>query len=265
MRKIRFKSHFRYLVHIKYLIPNLFTCLSVYFAYLAFDSPDVVDRCWYLLLCVVMDKLDGTSARLLKATSKFGLKFDSLADAIAFGILPGVIVYEGASLPGVVHPWTYVFKASGILYIVATFARLYKFDRMASGDESPDNFFGIPSTLAAAVFAAYCVAFGDQFPTNTWLVFLLPLLAVLLSILMNGNFPTLKVGIPQRKFLLFLQILGFAYVFVAIPLRKTGPGLFTLAVVVLFVTIYGGRKKYGRPKSRKKQESSVEEPMEVTE
>ena len=95
MRRGFFKAILKIVSYIKYLIPNLFTSLSIFFAYMAaVEATDVVDACWYLLLCVLMDKMDGTSARVLKATSKFGLKYDSIADAIAFGILPGIIIYE---------------------------------------------------------------------------------------------------------------------------------------------------------------------------
>jgi len=235
---------------LKFLIPNIFTFLSIYFAYLAFLSDDVVDRCWFVLLCVIMDKLDGTSARLLRATSRFGLKFDSLADALAFGVLPGLIIFQGASLvPETMANgklWVYLFKLSGIVYILATFWRLYKFDKLASSDDSPLCFFGIPSTLAAAVFAAYCVAFGPYFEAQVGLVFLLPLWGLVLSLLMNGNFPTLKVGVPEKKSLRLLQALGFIYLGVAIPTRQTAPGLFILAIIVLFITIYYGRKNYRR-------------------
>ncbi len=40
-----------------------------------------------------LDGLDGRLARLLKATSRFGAEFDSLADFCCFGIAPAFIVY----------------------------------------------------------------------------------------------------------------------------------------------------------------------------
>jgi phosphatidylserine synthase len=170
-----------------------------------------------------------------------------------------LIIFQGASLvPESLETgklWSYLFKLSGVVYILATFWRLYKFDRLASSDDSPLCFFGIPSTLAAAVFAAYCVAFGPYFEAQVGLVFLLPLWGLLLSVLMNGNFPTLKVGIPEKKSLRILQAMGFLYLAVAIPTRQTAPGLFVLAVLVLFITIYYGRKNYLQPK----EENSSEE------
>ncbi len=250
------------LVRLKVLLPNIFTFLSIYFAYQAFISEVLVDRCWLLLLCVLMDKLDGTTARLLKATTRFGLKFDSLADAIAFGLLPGVIIYQGADLiPSGLEGGSFfaiLFQLSGVIYILATFIRLYKFDRMAIQDENLSGFFGIPSTLAGAVFAGYCVAFGPYFEAQLGLVFLLPLWGILLSVLMNGNFPTLKVGIPERKSLRILQTLVVIYCFIAIPLKKTALGLFLLSLVVLFITIYYGKKKFRPSQTLLAEEEGVE-------
>ena len=46
-----------------------------------------------LLLAAFIDGLDGRLARLLKATSRFGAEFDSLADFCCFGIAPAFILY----------------------------------------------------------------------------------------------------------------------------------------------------------------------------
>ena len=39
---------------------------------------------------MIMDMLDGRVARLMKATSQFGVEFDSLADVVSFCVAPGV-------------------------------------------------------------------------------------------------------------------------------------------------------------------------------
>ena len=46
-----------------------------------------------VLLAGIFDGLDGTVARLLKSTSKFGAELDSLSDVVAFGVAPAVILY----------------------------------------------------------------------------------------------------------------------------------------------------------------------------
>jgi CDP-diacylglycerol---serine O-phosphatidyltransferase len=46
-----------------------------------------------LLVAACIDGLDGRLARLLKATSRFGAEFDSLADFCCFGVAPAFILY----------------------------------------------------------------------------------------------------------------------------------------------------------------------------
>lgn len=46
-----------------------------------------------ILIAAFLDALDGRMARLLKATSEFGVELDSLSDFISFGVAPAVVVY----------------------------------------------------------------------------------------------------------------------------------------------------------------------------
>ena len=46
-----------------------------------------------IIVAACFDVLDGATARLLKATSRFGAELDSLADAVNFGVIPSVIIY----------------------------------------------------------------------------------------------------------------------------------------------------------------------------
>ena len=78
-------------------IPNFITlmnllsgCIAVVFAFngmLAYAG-------WMVLLAAIFDLFDGLFARLLKVSSKIGADLDSLADAISFGLAPGVILYK---------------------------------------------------------------------------------------------------------------------------------------------------------------------------
>ena len=45
-----------------------------------------------IVWCGLLDVMDGLSARLLKATSDFGAEFDSMADLVAFGVAPGMLM-----------------------------------------------------------------------------------------------------------------------------------------------------------------------------
>lgn len=51
-----------------------------------------------LLLAAFADVLDGAVARVIHAESEFGFMFDSLADAVSFGIAPSVLMLKNLSL-----------------------------------------------------------------------------------------------------------------------------------------------------------------------
>ena len=79
-----------------HLVPNLFTILSLCAGMTALRY--ALDDRWKLavsliVVAMVLDGLDGRSARLLKATSKLGGQLDSLADFVSFGVVPAMIVY----------------------------------------------------------------------------------------------------------------------------------------------------------------------------
>jgi CDP-diacylglycerol--serine O-phosphatidyltransferase len=47
-----------------------------------------------VIISFILDGLDGRMARLLRATSRFGEVFDSMADFMAFGVAPAFIIYQ---------------------------------------------------------------------------------------------------------------------------------------------------------------------------
>jgi CDP-diacylglycerol---serine O-phosphatidyltransferase len=78
------------------MVPNLLTMLglcagltSMRFALEGRFGPAAVA----IVVAACIDGLDGRIARLLKATSRFGAEFDSLADFLCFGVAPGFVLY----------------------------------------------------------------------------------------------------------------------------------------------------------------------------
>ena len=49
---------------------------------------------YWILAAILFDMLDGTIARLTKSVSDFGKELDSLADMVAFGVAPAVLIYN---------------------------------------------------------------------------------------------------------------------------------------------------------------------------
>ena len=86
------------MVHlIKKSIPNLFTSLNFlcgcFASYLAFKN--LFEAAFLLvLLGAFFDLFDGFFARIFKVENDFGVQFDSMADLITFGLVPGIVMYN---------------------------------------------------------------------------------------------------------------------------------------------------------------------------
>jgi len=78
------------------LVPNILTLLGLCAGLVAMRF--ALESRWeqaasLIVVAAVIDGLDGRLARLLKATSRFGAEFDSLADFLSFGVAPAFILY----------------------------------------------------------------------------------------------------------------------------------------------------------------------------
>ncbi len=110
-----------------------------------------------LLLAALADLLDGAVARAMKAESEFGTIFDSLADAITFGVAPSVIVLKSLSLdPG--NKMSFFITVAAMIYSVCGILRLARFGVQAQKSKEDQNFAesftknftGLPIPAAAA-------------------------------------------------------------------------------------------------------------------
>ncbi|MCW5765863.1 MAG: phosphatidylcholine/phosphatidylserine synthase [Phycisphaeraceae bacterium] len=89
-------------VELRKLLPNLLTAgalcagvASMHYALRLGTDPQALAKA---IACIgvsfVLDGLDGRLARLLRATSRFGERFDSIADFVAFGAAPAFLLYQ---------------------------------------------------------------------------------------------------------------------------------------------------------------------------
>jgi CDP-diacylglycerol---serine O-phosphatidyltransferase len=98
----------------------------------------------------VIDGLDGRLARMLKATSRFGAEFDSLADFLCFGVAPALLLYMWS-----LQPWGAIGFLPPLMFASAMALRLARFN--AALDSGPKaafayNFFtGVPAPAAAGL------------------------------------------------------------------------------------------------------------------
>ena len=144
----------------RYIFPNAFTSLNFMLGVFAicwatgsFDSitspgTDTIRMsAYFILLCVLFDKLDGFAARLVNASSEFGAQFDSLADLIAFGVAPAFCILY--AYKGLAPEWFQSHFALLIvvfsIYVLCAAMRLAKYNAMDS-DTYHHHFSGVPST-----------------------------------------------------------------------------------------------------------------------
>src|SRR6185312_10258797 len=99
---------------------------------------DFVTASWAVIAATIFDALDGRVARLAKATSQFGVEYDSLSDLISFGMAPAVLLYQWALQPFDRLGWLAAF-----LFLVCGALRLARFNVM-TGVISKKYFQGLP-------------------------------------------------------------------------------------------------------------------------
>jgi CDP-diacylglycerol--serine O-phosphatidyltransferase len=106
-----------------------------------------------MTLAIVMDIADGAVARLVGATSPFGVQLDSLADLISFGLAPAVLVYTW-----VLPEWPVVAWCAAYFWLACAAFRLARFNFTIDPTADKRYFVGLPSPGAAAVVIATVVA-----------------------------------------------------------------------------------------------------------
>ena len=180
-----------------------------------------------IIIAGVFDGLDGTVARLLRSTSKFGAELDSLSDVVAFGVVPALVVYlwtlDGLGRLG----W-----AAALIYAVAMALRLARFNaRMDLEDEDDVKkqmgfLTGVPAPMGAALLISPMVidfAFTGNYVQGH--PHLLAVYTVLVAFLMVSTLPTftLKViRVPRDSFVPVLLLVAaffmtlFVYPWIAI-------------------------------------------------
>ena len=201
---------------LKYLVPNAFTALSMLFGVYAFvlaAKGNLELASWMVLWGVLLDKLDGTAARLLNATSEFGVQYDSFADFVVFGIAPASILYFALTPGDSDSLFTVPLVVSG-LFIVANSARLARFNVDSGPDEGV--FVGIPTTLVGAILASSYLVAKSQGVVDLWLVWA-PFLWLTLAIAMVSNIRLPKLKRRKNMLVNVFQFANVGAIYVITP------------------------------------------------
>ena len=214
-------------------IPNFFTLLN-----LACGSVAIVlalEGQWQwpvylLLLAALFDFLDGTAARLLKATSEIGKQLDSLADMVTFGLLPGIFIYSIfrqqfiVAEAGLYPQFLQALMLISVIMVPAFSAiRLARFNQ----EESGATFFsGLPTPAHALFWAGLYWQFmqeGLLFGTAVNLYFLW---AIMLIMALHMILPVPMYSLKFKDFSLRGNLIRYI--------------LLLMAVVILILTGFSG-------------------------
>lgn len=123
-----------------------------------------------LLVAAFADLLDGAVARAMRAESEFGVIFDSLADAVSFGVAPSVLLLKALSLtPGT--GLSFFVALAAMMYSLCGVLRLVRFNIKAQEAKAnpqlmashKKHFTGLPIPAAALAALSMNLFFASSF------------------------------------------------------------------------------------------------------
>jgi len=220
--------------NLKYLVPNLFTTLSLVSALIAINyasKGEFILSPWLIILSMVCDFIDGYTARKLNATSQFGSMFDTMSDFVAFGVTPAFLAYR-ISLQ-FVPVWG---GLTAILFVLAGCFRLIRFTINQKDPSVKKSFVGLPIPIAAGFIALVVILSlrsWNSIPNN----YLFLLMVLMSAYLMISEVEYLAINIKGKLTLttklvfiafLFSIVLFFRYSYWAFLFWITGYILFCL-------------------------------------
>ncbi len=142
-----------------YILPNLLTTGNLFWGFFAIMKALQGEFAWAgsaILLGAVFDMLDGRVARLAKASSEFGVQYDSLCDLVSFGCAPAIMMYQYG-----LHSFGRIGWVLCFLYMACGALRLARFNVMSGIGKASGDFTGLPIPMAAAVVATFMLVMSD--------------------------------------------------------------------------------------------------------
>jgi CDP-diacylglycerol---serine O-phosphatidyltransferase len=259
-----------------YLIPNVITAFGLACGLFVIFKVNMIEpgsgsyhvlftSLLLLLLAAFADLLDGAIARVIRAESEFGFVFDSLADAVSFGVAPSVLFLKSLSLEqGTGLSFFAVIGA--MLYSICGILRLVRFSvktNQAKGNLEEEaaekkNFTGLPIPAAAIAAVSTNLFFVSPFAkewfnlTDTCSAMILTSIWVVLGFLMvsRWKFPSLKslhFRVPSFQLVLMTVILAIFILygilhFFAVMLFAVTWGYILIGVILSMIRMIAGKK-----------------------
>jgi len=201
---------------------------------------------WMIIWCGLLDVMDGVTARLLKATSTFGAEFDSMADLVAFGVAPAMLVLQTGMNIGSVEIGTDTFLVLLVsvgIFVLAGATRLARYN-LTSDKPSNGWFAGLPITAAggalvptAMILLARHEEVADALPLHAYL----PIGMFVLAFLMISRIRYPKAVRRKSNFINGFQILVIISIVYFGITRSNPEYLFFIALFLLIAGIVAGR------------------------
>ncbi|MEC7276853.1 MAG: CDP-diacylglycerol--serine O-phosphatidyltransferase [Bdellovibrionota bacterium] len=168
-----------------FFLPNIFTGLNMAcgFASMVLASRGLhYEAAMILILGAIFDSVDGRVARLTGTSSSFGEQFDSLSDAVSFGVAPAFLIFNKY-----LSQYGRLGAVISFVYLLCAALRLARFNANIAKVRS-DFFQGLPSP-GAAMGVLGLVLLAEKFPVvDEYSLYALPYTAIY-GILMITTIP----------------------------------------------------------------------------
>lgn len=259
-----------------YLIPNVITAFALACGLFVIFKVNMIEpgsgsyhvlfnSLVLILMAALADLLDGAVARVIRAESEFGFMFDSLADAVSFGVAPSVLLLKGLSLEqGTGLSFFAIIGA--MLYSICGILRLVRFNvkvTQAKGNLEEEaaqkkNFTGLPIP-AAAITAVVTNLFFISPLASQWfqmdpstLALTLGSIWIVLGFLMvsRWKFPSLKAlhfRVPSFQLVLLTVLIAIFVLygilhFFPLMLMILTWGYVLLGIILSVIRLIAGKK-----------------------
>lgn len=257
-----------------FLLPSLITCASMFCGVMAIlnvinvaEYGDSVDNqryilsCWLILAAAVLDLLDGLVARLTRTESLFGAQLDSLADVVAFGVAPAILIYTRMSNMENRH----IAEGTAMFFAVCGALRLARFNVQKTRVEKK-SFTGLPIPGAAGMVVSSFLFFqridpdwDKKFILNFLPLMMLGLAFLMVSTISYPSFKQLKLERRKQFDVLPVLLLGIALL-VILKEYLEGVVFFGFVIYVMGGVIgHGTRRWWMKPSPAAREQGQTDE------
>ena len=234
---------------LRYTIPNSFTATSLLLGVASIVTAQLGDlelAAWFIVWCGLLDVMDGVSARLLKATSNFGAEFDSMADLVAFGVAPAVLVLNAGMQMGGVEYETgqfWVLLVAVAVFVLAGAMRLARFN-LTSEVSTQGWFAGVPITAAGGGLTSSLILVLIHHPDVAAILPLhlyFPVLMFVFALLMISRIRFPKATKRDSMFINVFQALAISGIYYCGITRSYPEYLLGMGLFLMIAGIIAGR------------------------